>query len=365
MVLAVTACGTDSGQAQAPHRTPQPSATASSTPTASPSSSAASPTPTPTPAAIGTKPADGGCTSRRTPPGNGRIAFTANPFSGDSQKANAPGDIYTVEPDGSSPRRLTNTLDAEQPAWSPDGRRIAFVRTNWRGNYQRRLWLMNADGSGQHPVAGNLSAQFPAWSPEGSRIAVSTGHGVTVINVRTGHQRHLDWSVRHWYPPEGPVWSADGKHLLVVAVGKGPGPDDYTSTLGLFTIRSSDGQGVAKLPHAKNLLGYDWSTTNCRVLFGSGLQTRGGSCNGDLFITDDRLETTRTLLALDCQQSSPVWAPDGTRIAFQNFPGGSGRQGGVWVANSDGSDAHQIVAPAGKRYSLSEGSLRVAWQPVP
>ena len=159
--------------------------------------------------------------------------------------------------------------------------------------------------------------------------------------------------MRHWYPPEEPVWSADGKHLLVKAVRKGPDPDDYTSFTALFTIRSSDGQGVAKLPQAHDILGHDWSTTNCRVVFGSGLLTRGGVCNGDLFVTDARLQETRLILALECQQSYPIWAPDGRRIAYQNY-GDTPRQSGLWVANSDGSDAHQIVAPFGTKSKSRE-----------
>lgn len=223
---------------------------------------------------------------------------------------------------------------------------------------------MNANGSDQHALAENVLGQSPAWSPDGDSIAVSNDHGITVIDVDTGRQRHLEWFVRHWYPPEEPVWSADGKHLLVVAVRKGPGPDDYTQTTGLFTIRSSDGQGVAKVPHANNIQGHDWSTTNCRVVFGSGLFTRGGECNGDLFVTDARLLDTRLLLALECRQYYPTWAPDGRRVAYLNY-GVTQRQFGLWVANSDGSDARHIVGPFTNLSSVGDRFPDLAWQPVP
>ena len=311
---------------------------------------------------VGTTPARGGCRAGGRLPTNGRIAFSANPVTDlHSENAGAPGDIYTVEPDGSSRRRLTHTLDAEQPAWSPDGRQIAYVRTDWRDEVVSRPWLMNADGSNQHPLAKNLLGRSPAWSPDGDNIAVSGEHGLTLINVHTGQQRQLLWSVRHWNQPDEPVWSADGEHLMVVAWRSGRGPDDYTTFRGLFTIRSSDGRGVAKLPD--KILGFDWSATNCQVVFGSGLDTRGGDCNGDLFITDDRLQASQLLLAFACRQKLPVWAPDGRHIAFQHYAAIlSTLPDGLWVANSDGSDAHLVVAPLGKSNALNHD---VAWQPVP
>ena len=286
-----------------------------------------------------------------------------------------------MQPDGSSRRRLTHTLDSVQPGWSPDGRRIAYLRIDRHGpvdphGYQRtQPWVMNADGSDQHLLAdidlptedllglSPASPASPAWSPDGDSIAVSGIHGITVINVDTGAQRQLDWSVHHWYPPEAPVWSADGKHLLVVAGRKGPGPDEYTKTTGLFTIRSSDGQGVAKVPHANNIHGHDWSTTNCRVVFGSGLFTRGGELNGDLFVTDDKLLKTRLLLGPEYRQDYPTWAPNGRRIAYQDY--GPHRQSGLWVANSDGSNAHRIVATFSNGSFIGDRFSDLAWQPVP
>src|SRR4051794_26223402 len=67
---------------------------------------------------------------------NGKIAFARD------------GDVWTVNPDGTNRTQLTTDPASDtEPAWSPDGQRIAF--TSNRGGGTAHIWLMNADGSGQ------------------------------------------------------------------------------------------------------------------------------------------------------------------------------------------------------------------------
>ena len=77
--------------------------------------------------------------------------------------------IVAVRADGSGVKNLTHwRFDDEWPAVSPDGRRIAFVRTASSPG----LWIMNADGSGQRKIANVPGAHevSPDWSPDGKRI---------------------------------------------------------------------------------------------------------------------------------------------------------------------------------------------------
>jgi len=75
-------------------------------------------------------------------------------------------EIYTVPADGSaSPTRLTHDDVANAaPSFSPDGRRLAFVRDN-------QIWTMSADGTDPQQLTDGAMAFTPRWSPDGSTIA--------------------------------------------------------------------------------------------------------------------------------------------------------------------------------------------------
>ena len=86
----------------------------------------------------------------------------------------APADIYVMNADGSGTRKLTHNLTrngsfSAEPAWSPDGRKIAFQSTR---NGNRDIYVMNADGSGKRNLTRNPAKDVrPSWSPDGRRIA--------------------------------------------------------------------------------------------------------------------------------------------------------------------------------------------------
>ncbi len=283
----------------------------------------------------------------------GRIAFVANYTQAGPDIA--PGDVYTVNPDGSSLARLTRTSDTASPSWSPDGQKLAYVRIDWKHDSATGLWIMNADGSGQRHVLDLGSVGSPDWSPDGNRIALGLAHGIGVLDLRTEQLSRFDWSVPHWYAPTAARWSATGSQLAVVAQKKGPGPDDYTATTALF-IGDTSGRDVRQVAGTKDLLGFDWSWANCDLLYGSGLATRGGECNGDLFATDPENSAPRLVVELACRQEAPAWSPDGSAMVFVT-------QEGLWVADQDGGNPHEIVHRAGP-----DGDFRAPyapdWQPA-
>ena len=99
------------------------------------------------------------------------------------------GTIWTLPASGGRAKAITDIfMDARQPSWSPDGRKIAFQAyrtTTWQ------IWTMNADGSDLRAVTESVyDDREPVWSPDGRRIAFSSDRGgnydIWTLTVATG-----------------------------------------------------------------------------------------------------------------------------------------------------------------------------------
>jgi dipeptidyl aminopeptidase/acylaminoacyl peptidase len=130
-------------------------------------------------------------------PDGRRIAFASRPdrcLTGPPPCYSSESDIYVMNADGSGKRKLTHNrrINAE-PAWSPDGRKIAFASTQ---NRNRDIYVMNADGSGRRNLTRDPAWDSrPSWSPDGRKITfVSNRDGrleAHVMNADGSGQRSL------------------------------------------------------------------------------------------------------------------------------------------------------------------------------
>lgn len=172
-------------------------------------------------------------------PDGGRIAFVGGTRAREGAYVATDVDLYVARSNGRSARRLTHDAAREAaPAWSPDGRRLAYVRGALVAN-RSSVWIVNADGSGARRLTtGRLDLQ-PAWSPDGKHIAfvrISATNESQIWEVRpdgTGLRRILKGLVGATQP----TWSPDGSRLLL------------TDGQALFTIEpnGSDKRRVARL----------------------------------------------------------------------------------------------------------------------
>jgi len=230
--------------------------------------------------------------------------------------------ICTVRADGTGRRQLTSGLATTDPAWSPDGRKIAFTRREDVGEYttfsEDDVFVMDADGSDVRQLTEeqeNVHAGQPAWSPDGREIVFTRGASVpSGIIVRPGeiHVMNADGSdVRRLTRGSldgGPVWSPDGRE---VAFSRSKNFDDPSREI--------------------------W------VVAAAGGEPR---------------QLTRTADFLD---ASPAWSPDGTLIAFMRLRVESQYDGAaaIWIMNRDGTGLREVL-----RHELfSFVTWQVAWSP--
>lgn len=215
-----------------------------------------------------------------TPGGDGRIvfAFDTGPLEG----------IGTIEADGTDPLLLPSDegVHDTDPAWSPDGTRIAYVRH--REGSSTDIWLMDPDGSDRVAFTHNARSDgAPAWAPDGSALVFE--------------RRSLRHVSRLWVKP------LDGSPAVRIS------PPRYAG-------------------HP------DWSPDGAWIVF----ERRGG----DLWLVEpDGTDPTRLTDTPALWESGPRWSPDGTLIAFSGQPADA--RADVYVMGADGAEVRQVTRTPG------------------
>jgi Tol biopolymer transport system component len=129
---------------------------------------------------------------------NGRLAFTLN-------------GVWVARADGTERRHIVppfaDYITYTDPTWAPNGQHIAYVRVD-NGHETSELWIVRADGADLHGLSIVHQADMPAWSPQGKWIAYVGDGGLSeVLADGTGKRLLLRRDVA------SPTWSPDGGRI--------------------------------------------------------------------------------------------------------------------------------------------------------
>lgn len=203
-------------------------------------------------------------------------------------------------------RLTTDPAHDVRPAWSPDGRRIAF-QSSRGGRYQ--IWTINADGSDERRLShSQMDERHPAWSPDGRWLAFDAGDAeVREIWIMDAEGRDRRQVTRLGAFASFPSWSPDGRRLAF-----------FVYQDGMMDLWSVSVDGVAPRP-----------------------------------LTSGLADQRRSECTFSCH--APAWSPDGTLLAVS---GGDHRT--VWTLPLDGGSPFQVTS--GEEHAhfpwfLSDGRL--------
>ncbi len=254
------------------------------------------------------------------------------------------GDLWVMDlSTGKESKVVENAFD---PAYSPDGRRIA-VDASWAG--PRRIWVLDREGHNPQQITTDTSEELshiaPSWSPDGRKIAFQnlerTKFNIRVVNLDS---KQMNWITNDFRINLRPSWCGSGRFIFFssdrsggINIWRVPVNGDGTASGPLQQVTTGAGQDVevAVSPHGKRLA-YATLHQNADI-WRLPVSPQTGLPHGS---PEAVISTTR-------EDSRGAWSPDSAMVAFNSDRVGDMN---IWLYSLADSSSRQLTTGHGGDY---------------
>ncbi len=292
--------------------------------------------PAPTAAQTGTRTPTPGRAPSVTPTSEfaaGRIAFVLTKDSFASLRGETA--IYVLEPLSGTTRPVTER--GFSPAWSPDGKKIAFTS---KRDVNSEIYVIDATGKNLRRLTNLKSEErAPAWSPDGKKIALVSDRLESVLEIYTMNPdgsgmkrltRSADQGGILSAQNDGPAWSPDGQFIVFASRSGG-----LAGQWSLWVV-GADGTDKRQLTDgADDDSSPAWSPDGKFIAF---VSKRDG--NAEIYVMDADGKNQKRLTDNPALDDSPTWSPDGNSIAFVSRRDENAE---LYVMDADGENLRRMT----------------------
>ncbi len=251
---------------------------------------------------------------------NGRLTFSSN-RDGDLE-------IFTMRPDGTGVKQLTkNKVEDFSAAFSPDGRKIVFVRDILLsdGSEDREIFIMNADGTGERRLTfSSGDDDDPTFAPDGKIVFGSERDEITgeiyVMNADGTGVKRLTFNSRTDFSP---IFSPSGKKIAFVGF--------ESNNTEIFAM-NADGSNQTNLTNNEALdLHPAFSPDSRQIVFSSDRDD-----DFEILVMEANGSNQTSLTNNLGRDLEPTFSPDGEKIAFD-------ADSGIRTINPNGSGSKPLT----------------------
>ncbi|MFJ3219776.1 TolB family protein [Kitasatospora sp. NPDC086801] len=281
--------------------------------------------------------------------------------------------IVAIAPDGTNRRQVTQPPDRardDRPDWSPDGSTIAFDRTDPRSG-AARLWTVSTTGDDAHQISqlcetgtadcANEDERAPAYSPDGKQLAFSRSWGA----LDRADNDQVQYSDLYLMSPDGtdvqrltfltndkphsgqvsnPSWSPDGKQLTFEYRTSATGQPANSRAI---YIVAADGTGLRQLTPWELRAGdrANWSPDGTQILFTTYPASPGNAPGGGIYTVhpDGTAIGALTPAPSNVFYGTASYAPDGKSIVFAQTPAGARADADLYSMRPDGTGIARLT----------------------